>query len=97
MDYNYKGVTSVGFIDEDVNNDRSQDMLKYLYVVTAGKDGYLKIWDNKKGNLVKSIYAHSKPITCMKIYENVIYTASLDKSVKIWNQHGVNLDTFPTR
>lgn len=52
---------------------------------SAGQDGFVHVWD--KGQIVRSHAAHAEPIVAMTLNQaqTRLYTASGDKTVKVWN------------
>ena len=56
-------------------------------LITAGSDGFIKIWDCKNGALLKSFKAHETEI--FKVYcieeRGLLLTASGDGLIKVWN------------
>jgi WD40 repeat protein len=56
------------------------------HAVAGGRDRHLTLWNLDKGSLVSRMNdAHSRLITCVKIYEKNIFSSSRDRSVKIWS------------
>lgn len=54
--------------------------------ITAGNDGYLKVWDLNSGMLKKSVNAHFGGVFDFDIVEgNVVASCGFDKKVKIWD------------
>ncbi|WRH67680.1 MAG: trypsin-like peptidase domain-containing protein [Planktothrix sp. GU0601_MAG3] len=73
------------------------------YLVTAGEDGVIKVWDLATGltsqtlPLVQTIQAHNNPVLVVKLSPDgkMIASGSWDKTIKIWNlQTGQLLKTF---
>ena len=64
------------------------------YLVSAGRDAHLKIWDvDKNYQLTESIVAHMYAINHLDFSSDGRYfaTGSMDKSVKIWDAHAFKL------
>jgi WD40 repeat protein len=61
-------------------------------------EGVIKIWEMPSGKLLRTIKAHKELIQDVSFSEdNNIVSASLDKTVKIWDSKtGDNLMTFDT-
>ncbi|XP_076397285.1 notchless protein homolog 1 [Megachile rotundata] len=58
---------------------------KCQYLVSASKDGDLRIWDTIRAQTVRSLSGHTKSVTCVKWGGNgLIYSASQDRTIKIW-------------
>ena len=58
-------------------------------LATTSKDGSLKIWDISNSSCVLNVHAHDHSVT-KSIWSglNYIYTASQDKTIKIWTEKG---------
>lgn len=65
-------VNVIGFQDEQL--------------ISAGRDGHLVIFDRKDGVVTKRIPAHYQSIYGLTRLENEWVTASMDKSIKVWNR-----------
>ena len=60
----------------------------FRYLLTAGRDAHLKVWDVEKGyTLQNDIVAHMFAINHLTFSSNgrLLATASMDKSIKIWD------------
>ena len=66
------------------------------YIVTAGRDTKIKIWNSQNGNLIYSIDAHNDIIQALNFSSdgNKIITASSDSTLKIWDIKTGLLDTI---
>eukprot|EP01113_Clastostelium_recurvatum_P000841 TRINITY_DN10372_c0_g2_i1.p1 TRINITY_DN10372_c0_g2~~TRINITY_DN10372_c0_g2_i1.p1 ORF type:complete len:135 (+),score=18.99 TRINITY_DN10372_c0_g2_i1:201-605(+) len=51
---------------------------------TASEEGIVKAWDVDSGRLLGTFLGHSGPITCMTAGTTHLFTASWDKTVKVW-------------
>ncbi|XP_034189286.1 notchless protein homolog 1 [Osmia lignaria lignaria] len=55
------------------------------HLVSASKDGDLRIWDTVRGQTVRTLTGHTKSVTCVKWGGNgLIYSASQDRTIKVW-------------
>lgn len=64
-------------------------------LLTAGKDGFFKVWDFVMQTCILNIGAHESSITkAIWSGENFIYTCSQDKLVKVWDESGNNVQTL---
>ena len=55
-------------------------------VVSAGSDGYLRVWDEFTGSLKMNVEAHLGGVNDLDVVEgNVVVSCGLDKKVKIWD------------
>eukprot|EP01132_Coremiostelium_polycephalum_P010049 gene10049-12318_t len=52
---------------------------------SASADGYVKIWDLDKLQLLDSFRGHRRSIDSMCINDTYLFTASSDQSIKVWN------------
>ena len=70
--------------------------------ISAGEDKTLRIWDTKSGVLLRVLQDHAGAINDIAIYQDTIYSASLDSTVRSWsaklpNQQVINnLPDVPT-
>ncbi|XP_066587087.1 notchless protein homolog 1 [Prorops nasuta] len=54
-------------------------------LVSASKDGDLRIWDTKIGQTTRVLSGHTKSVTCVKWGgSGLIYSASQDRTIKVW-------------
>lgn len=60
------------------------------YLVSASKDGDLRIWDTVRAQTVRTLTGHTKSVTCVKWGGNgLIYSASQDRTIKVWRAEDV--------
>ncbi|MEA2016889.1 MAG: WD40 repeat domain-containing protein, partial [Campylobacterota bacterium] len=57
------------------------------YTLSCATDNIIKLWDTKKGTLIKEFKGHDKSIVSILITKNNKYliSGSYDKSIKIWD------------
>jgi len=62
-------------------------------IISGGRDALLKIWNRKDGHIIKVIPAHRFTINHMILNSkgNLLFTASRDKSIRIWDTSDFNL------
>ncbi|KAI7867881.1 WD40-repeat-containing domain protein [Spinellus fusiger] len=64
-------------------------------LVSSSKDGTLRIWDTTLRKIVMTISQHTAAVTCVKWGgEGLIYSASQDKTIKVWNSNGSLVKTL---
>lgn len=63
------------------------------YIVSAGEDNQIKIWDVETGRNLRTIKAHIDPITSVLFSqdEKLIFSAGEDGAVCIWNFSGTKI------
>jgi len=83
---NPSGILSVDLLDNTISGQ------KVTWALTGGKDGHINIIDYEKdGNIIQNEKAHSKKINKVQWYTKqdkmpgAFFTASADKTVKLWN------------
>merc|ERR1711871_422761 len=54
-------------------------------MIACDSDGFVHVWDVRSGNLVTTAELHDKKINTVSIHESMLVTASLDRSVGIWD------------
>ncbi|XP_076662060.1 notchless protein homolog 1 [Halictus rubicundus] len=55
------------------------------YLVSASKDGDVRIWDTIRSQIVRVLSGHTKSVTCVKWGgRGLIYSASQDRTIKVW-------------
>ena len=55
-------------------------------LVSGGKDKYIKLWNVKTGNMIRSFIGHEDFIRCLDINnKEQLVSASDDKTIRIWN------------
>ncbi|KAI9102547.1 WD40-repeat-containing domain protein [Phlyctochytrium arcticum] len=71
------------------NSYRLISTLSYTdaHVVSGSEDGRICIWDLVEGDLVKSIAAHERAVTCVAYHprEHRMCSGSVDGKVKVWS------------
>ncbi|KAG0657238.1 Mitochondrial fission protein [Maudiozyma exigua] len=64
-------------------------------LATGTKDGIVRLWDLRSGEVIRTLKGHQGAITCLKFDTTNIVTGSLDKSVKTWDlRTGKMVDSF---
>lgn len=63
-------------------------------VASASKDGTIKIWDTVRHSCLISLSGHTNAVRCIKWGgEGLLYSASADRSIKVWETTMVKLST----
>jgi WD40 repeat protein len=59
------------------------------YIVSGSDDKSIKIWDRRKGELIRSLEGHTRAVTSVAISQdgNTIVSGSDDNSLKIWDRN----------
>jgi WD40 repeat protein len=62
-------------------------------MISGGRDALLKVWDRKDGQLLQVIPAHRFTINhlILNTEGNLLFTASRDKSIRVWDSANFNL------
>lgn len=57
------------------------------YIITGGHDGYIKLYDIMKKQIVGENYSHKNTVTCLAVTKNNLFlvSGSQDKTVKLMN------------
>ncbi|CAM0142958.1 ribosome assembly [Umbelopsis sp. WA50703] len=64
-------------------------------LASSSKDHTVRVWDTALRRVVFTISQHTAAVTCVKWGgEGLIYTASQDKTIKVWNSSGVLVKTL---
>lgn len=64
-------------------------------LATGTKDGLIRLWDLRLGEVVRTLSGHTDAITSLRFDVNNIVSGSLDKSVRIWDLRSGDLfDAF---
>lgn len=64
-------------------------------LASSSKDGTVRVWDTVLRKMVFNIAQHTAAVSCVKWGgENLIYTASQDKTIKVWNDQGMLVKTL---
>ncbi|KAG4305355.1 hypothetical protein PORY_001525 [Pneumocystis oryctolagi] len=58
-------------------------------------DGVVRLWDLRNGLIVKTLFGHTAPITCLQFDKYHLITGSIDRSIRIWDlRTGTLYDAF---
>ena len=60
------------------------------YLVSAGQDGLIRVWDLREGRLLWNVQAHTGPITDLAFDFSGAHFASVDSNVFLWNSNLVD-------
>ncbi|KAI8972071.1 WD40-repeat-containing domain protein [Pilobolus umbonatus] len=64
-------------------------------LASSSKDHTVRVWDTSMRKMSFCIAQHTAAVTCVKWGgEGLIYTASQDKSIKVWNSSGMLIKTL---
>ncbi|KAG2223667.1 hypothetical protein INT45_007245 [Circinella minor] len=64
-------------------------------LASSSKDSTVRVWDTALRRVIMTISQHTAAVTCVKWGgEGLIYTASQDKTIKVWNSSGVLVKTL---
>ncbi|MBN2388941.1 MAG: trypsin-like peptidase domain-containing protein [Anaerolineales bacterium] len=67
------------------------------YIVSASRDGSLKVWDLQKEEIIQTLRGHSGSVNAVALIPGTLYavSGSSDKTLKLWNiESGKNVRTF---
>ncbi|EMR11178.1 hypothetical protein PNEG_00771 [Pneumocystis murina B123] len=48
-------------------------------------DGIVRLWDLRSGLIIKTLFGHTAPITCLQFDKHHLITGSIDRSIRIWD------------
>ncbi|QSL65103.1 hypothetical protein MERGE_002408 [Pneumocystis wakefieldiae] len=48
-------------------------------------DGIVRLWDLRSGLIIKTLFGHTAPITCLQFDKHHLITGSVDRSIRIWD------------
>ncbi len=54
-------------------------------IVTSSYDWTVKVWDSKKGTLLRTLEGHQNGVVCVDVYQNKIVSGSMDQRVILWD------------
>lgn len=64
-------------------------------LATGTKDGVIRLWDLRSGQVVRTLQSHIGPITGLGFDAHNVISGSLDKSVKVWDlRTGLLVDAY---
>lgn len=85
-----KWITSIAWKPLHLYNNENEETF-----VTCGKDGYLKMWSARTMKCLINIQAHEQAVTkAIWSGENIIYTASQDQTVKLFDEQFNHIKTL---
>ncbi|KAJ8575887.1 hypothetical protein ON010_g3323 [Phytophthora cinnamomi] len=62
----------------------------FTKLVSAGEDGWLRVWDMHSGACLREKQTHSSGVTCLEMHDSLVYSGSWDGSVRVWDIENVN-------
>ncbi|KAE9004178.1 hypothetical protein PR002_g17141 [Phytophthora rubi] len=62
----------------------------FTKLVSAGEDGWLRVWDMHSGVCLREKQAHSSGVTCLEMHDSLVYSGSWDGSVRVWDIENVS-------
>ncbi|KAG1710936.1 hypothetical protein DVH05_013657 [Phytophthora capsici] len=57
----------------------------FTKLVSAGEDGWLRVWDMHSGLCLREKKSHSSGVTCLEMKDSLVYSGSWDGSVRVWD------------
>ncbi|KAL7693058.1 putative cDENN domain, uDENN domain, WD40/YVTN repeat-like-containing domain superfamily [Plasmopara halstedii] len=57
----------------------------FTKLVSAGEDGWLRIWNLLSGLCLREKQAHFSGLTCLEMQDSLVYSGSWDGSVRVWD------------
>ncbi|RLN62931.1 hypothetical protein BBJ29_003599 [Phytophthora kernoviae] len=57
----------------------------FTKLVSAGEDGWLRVWDMHSGVCLREKQVHSSGVTCLEMHDSFVYSGSWDGSVRVWD------------
>lgn len=55
-----------------------------LCVISGGTEGIVYVWDVNHNKLLGTLLGHTSNICFLKMFDNVIYSCSWDKTIRVW-------------
>uniref|UniRef100_H3HAN8 Kinesin motor domain-containing protein n=1 Tax=Phytophthora ramorum TaxID=164328 RepID=H3HAN8_PHYRM len=62
----------------------------FTKLVSAGEDGWLRVWDMHSGMCLREKLAHASGVTCLEMGDSLVYSGSWDGSVRVWDIENVS-------
>lgn len=58
-------------------------------------DGVVRLWDLRSGQVQRSLFGHTGPVTCLQFDDVYLTTGSMDRSIRMWDlRTGSIVDAF---
>ena len=55
-------------------------------LISSSKDKTIKLWNLKTGECLKTIFAHTDPVSCIQLIDqDKVISCSWDKTIKVWD------------
>ncbi|KAL0954124.1 hypothetical protein HGRIS_005266 [Hohenbuehelia grisea] len=54
-------------------------------LVVAGSDHHVRVYNPSTGACLHTLKGHSKPVLCIKVVGQLVFTGSVDESIRIWD------------
>ncbi|KAG5438555.1 hypothetical protein PCANB_002659 [Pneumocystis canis] len=54
-------------------------------LASGTSDGVVRLWDLRSGLIIKTLFGHTAPITCLQFDKHHLITGSIDRSIRVQN------------
>jgi F-box/WD-40 domain protein 7 len=61
---------------------------------SGGDDLHIRVWDLRLGSCVRVLVGHTDAVTALALHQSLVWSASLDGTLRAWTLSGTNLHTL---